>query len=155
MALPDRIRRRINRFGAGGCWLWTGALNSMGYGNTYWDGGYCLVHRVVYVELVGPIGRLCVLHRCDNPPCCNPEHLFLGTRKDNNADMMSKGRGGHGPAKGEKNPRAILSVDRVIAIKERAKLGFSFGEKTQLAREYGIARTTLSSILTGKNWKEV
>lgn len=76
-----------------GCWEWTGNKHSFGHGLTYIDGKKQSVHRLVYEALVGPIPNgLCVLHRCDNPPCFNPAHLFLGTRKDNNKDRDEKGR---------------------------------------------------------------
>lgn len=77
-----------------GCWFWTGALNGDGYGIVSIDGRLLLTHRVAYELFVGPIpdGHE-VCHRCDNPQCCKPAHLFVGTRTDNAADMWAKGRG--------------------------------------------------------------
>ena len=78
-----------------GCWEWQAALHDQGYG-MLWDadlGKMERAHRVSWVLFRGPIpSDLCVLHRCDNRPCVNPEHLFVGTVLDNNLDMLKKGR---------------------------------------------------------------
>ena len=78
----------------GGCWEWQGARNKDGYGAVGIRDGNQRVHRLSYEANIGPIGDMCVLHSCDNPPCCNADHLFLGTRKQNMADMVAKGRQG-------------------------------------------------------------
>ena len=77
-----------------GCWLWTGATASYGYGKMMLDGETVRAHRAAYLLLVGPIpDGLYVLHRCDVRRCVNPAHLFLGTPSDNTKDMLAKGRG--------------------------------------------------------------
>lgn len=94
---PDQARdafmRRLRRTGTG-CLAWTGATDPSGYGRVEWNGAIQLAHRVAYQILVGPIpdGQF-ICHRCDNPPCCEPQHLFAGTGLDNHNDMWSKGRG--------------------------------------------------------------
>lgn len=75
------------------CIEWTGAINSGGYGNLWYEGKYWKAHRLAWAQANGPIPPgMFVLHRCDNPPCVNLEHLFLGTAADNTADMLAKGR---------------------------------------------------------------
>jgi HNH endonuclease len=76
-----------------GCWVWTGRVNHKGYGKTSWQGKDKRVHRIFYEHHHGPIPEgLQVCHRCDNPPCCNPDHLFAGTALDNEWDKIAKGR---------------------------------------------------------------
>lgn len=96
-----------------------------------------------------------VCHRCDNPPCVNPGHLFLGTVRDNAIDKSAKGRhwmqkNGHLSA-GQNNPNAVLDWERVREIRRRSEEGAS---KIALAREFGIARTTLGHILARRTWVE-
>ena len=80
--------------GSEACWPWTGAKTTKGYGSLSRDGRTHLAHRIAFALARGPYdATVCVLHACDNPPCCNPGHLWLGTRADNNADRDSKGRG--------------------------------------------------------------
>ena len=106
---------RVNKAAAGGCWVWTGYRQKFGHGAMgYRDpvrGGRSvktiLAHRYSWELVNGPVPEgLCVLHRCDNPPCVNPEHLFLGTRSDNGKDMWRKGRG-----KSEGRRRKVRSVE--------------------------------------------
>lgn len=76
-----------------GCWEWCGALDGHGYGRTWRDGGRFLAHRRAWECVNGPIPEgMFVCHKCDNPPCCNPDHLFVGTALDNMRDAIRKGR---------------------------------------------------------------
>lgn len=76
-----------------GCWEWSTGRNSDGYGRVWYKGKITLAHRAAWDGLCGPIPQgLWVLHKCDNPPCVNPDHLFIGDRKDNMRDCASKGR---------------------------------------------------------------
>lgn len=103
MSVHDRllVRRTI----VNGCWVWSGSLNSKGYGRITVDKRRLLVHRVAWVELRGELpDGVGVLHTCDNPPCFNPEHLFLGDGVANMQDAISKGRdGGTGRINREKD----------------------------------------------------
>lgn len=135
------------------CWPWTGAKNKRGYGK--YNKGETIVgrlaHRIAYHMARGDIpSGLCVLHECDNPPCCNPKHLWLGTNADNNKDMIAKGRAKlHMTPKGAESPLTKLTSSEVNEIKhqlESGKTGIS------LAHKYGVGRSTISRIRTGQDW---
>jgi len=86
-----RLFSKIDR--SGKCWLWTAGKHTRGYGVFFLHGKNVRVSRLIWEIFYGPIPiGLDVLHKCDNPPCCNPEHLFLGTKQDNALDAVSKGR---------------------------------------------------------------
>lgn len=99
MTDEQRFWSYVAKAGKKDCWPWIGSnFNNKGYGRLAKRGGgrrrSRLAHRLAYSFAVGPIPKgKCVLHRCDNRKCCNPEHLFIGTIKDNNQDMWAKGRG--------------------------------------------------------------
>lgn len=135
-----------------GCIEWVGYVLN-GYGRIRWKGQRLAVHRVVYEHYHGPLGDLCVCHECDNPRCVNPDHLFSGTRAENNADKVRKGRqakgSGHG-VQGEKNHFAKLTAPQVLAI--RAELGLT---QRQIAAKYGISPPQVSNILNRKEWSHV
>ena len=89
-----------------GCWLWIGST-SHGYGQTNINGRPQRTHRVSYEYHIGPIpDDQCVLHKCDNPPCVNPSHLFLGSQQENLKDMKVKGRGIKGEMQGQAKLKA-------------------------------------------------
>lgn len=142
------------------CWVWTAALTEKGYG-VAWDGHRTQkAHRVAFYLTNGYWPESCVLHKCDNPPCVNPDHLWLGTRNDNNRDMYEKGRNRKGPLPKDKNynhprgtnhPGAILSPDIVRAIRaDKEKFSYS-----QLAKKYNIGMTTAYKVVKGITWSHV
>ena len=137
---------------ADGCWNWTGSKNIDGYGRVGIDGKTFSTHRLSYSLFNGdiPSGKS-VLHHCDNPPCVNPEHLFIGTQADNVRDCASKGRIRVGNRKGERHPTAKLTEDQVNQIR------FYSGYLTQewLANYFGVARQTVGDIITRRIWKHI
>jgi hypothetical protein len=130
--LADRLRP-----GPNGCMEWALHRNANGYGVTEHGGRCMLAHRVAWIVAHGPIPRgMYVLHRCDNRPCCNVEHLWLGTHAENAADMVAKGRQARGIRAGMRRGQAKLSaVARAEIVRRHGE-----GEKyARLASEYGIS----------------
>ena len=133
-----------------GCWVWTGLRHEGGYGE-FKGGGHRFAHRFSYELHKGPIPTgLLVCHKCDNPPCVNPSHLFVGTQKDNMQDMVAKGRHRRTGMSGSSNPQAVLSKFAVQAI--RADYATGRFRQRDLARKYGISRTQVSRIVRGEHW---
>lgn len=136
-----------------GCWLWTGATHAFGYGVicVRHGKGNMVAHRAMWIEHNGPIpDGLQVLHKCDNPPCCNPDHLFLGTKKDNMQDMISKGRQKHD--KGEKASKARLTERDVVDLRRLALGGIA---RKELERIYGLTKSGVAAIIRRRAWKHV
>lgn len=144
---------RINKDGPNGCWVYSGASDRRGYGRpATWASGRLkryYAHRRVYELLVGPIpeGKL-VLHRCDNPPCCNPEHLFLGDDRANHADKVAKKR----HTWGELTKRNKLSASQALEVLRAAPRGPYAAE---MARALGVSVGTIQSIVARRSWKEL
>ena len=127
------------------CWLWTRSVNNMGYGMIYVDGKLRTAHRVAWTFTYGPIpDKAFVLHRCDNPRCVRPAHLFLGNQIDNMGDCSKKGRARSGSAK--------LTPDDVRTIRARYAAGEGI---SALARAYGMWPMPIHSLVHGKTWKHV
>lgn len=135
-----------------GCWIWTGATDTRGYGHLRWRGRIVRAHRLAYELVNGPIPAgsghhgMVVRHSCDRRICCNPEHLLLGTQADNAADLRERGRR-KGRAAGSENGRAVLSSEDVIAI-----LSDERGTR-KIAAEYGVSRAAIQRIKSGVSWR--
>lgn len=150
--LAQRFWSKVDRRGDDECWRWTGAVDGYGY-------GYLgnrrrpnhKAHRLSYEIHFGTILEgLCVCHHCDNPPCVNPKHLFLGTLADNNEDRKRKGR--NHDRRGDKNSRAKLGWDDVRLIRELRSEGMS---QQCIAERFGVCQVTVSKIVRGQTWKEL
>lgn len=132
-----------------GCLLWIGYVDRHGYGvaniaNTH--GIQTSAHRIAWKLYRGEIPKgMCVLHRCDNPPCVNVNHLFLGTQSDNMKDARAKGR----MRKGSDHHNSKLLNEDVVAIRS------SVGLQRDIASRFGISRTNVSIIRSGKGWRHV
>ena len=125
----------------GQCLEWTGTVNNMGYGKLTSEGKSWYAHRLAFTLWHGPIpDGVFVLHHCDNPPCCNPEHLWLGTQTDNMRDCADKGRNRF---------RSSLNESQVRDIRER----YVWGMGRDLAFEYGVHPRTISRIVKRHTWK--
>jgi HNH endonuclease len=132
-----------------GCWIWQLARFKRGYGMVRSDGKNKLAHRFAFEACVAPIpeGAL-VCHHCDVPACCNPEHLFLGDHRANMADSARKGR-----RRGSKHPRAAFTEQLVADV--RAEYARGGVRQVDIAERFGVSRTTVGSLLCGRNWGHV
>lgn len=149
---------RMDRSGGpDSCWEWQGSLKAVnGYGRLIrGDNQHFLIHRIAYVLTYGPLGDLCALHHCDNPPCGNPRHLYAGTKQDNANDRVARGRINHHggiPCRGELNGLAKLTATDVRAI----RLAYEGGAKgVDLARHYGVRPSNISMIVLRRTWRHI
>lgn len=134
-----------------GCWSWTGPKNERGYGHIR----HQYAHRIAYELFVGPIpDGLFVLHRCDNPPCTNPEHLFIGTHADNMADANRKGRLDGRPNRplGEAVGTSKLTGEQVREMRRLAGDGWT---TKALAERFGVCADNVRLIKSRRRWTHV
>jgi hypothetical protein len=137
-----------------GCWIWNGSVFWDGYGqfNFKQDGLWkkARAHRASYEIFVGSAAGMVVCHRCDNPPCVNPDHLFLGTQLDNIRDMDAKGRRVKTTKIGERHPFAKLTEDQACAIRFN-----EVGTTQEIASRYGVSWSAVKSIRIGRTWRHL
>jgi hypothetical protein len=148
----DRFWSKVAVAGPDECWEWQRMRQRQGYGMYSVSGKMKYAHRVAWEFMHGPISDgLHVLHKCDNPPCCNPNHLFLGTHTDNMRDMFAKGR--CHSARGERNVNSKLTE---VIVKEMRRL-YATGAHTQtdLAAMYGVHVSLVHLVVRGKIWKHL
>lgn len=134
LAVFSRARLNIET----GCWEWTGGKIRGGYGSICLAGRAQRAHRAAFVATYGaiPVG-LCICHRCDNPTCVNPNHLFAGSQSENLRDAIQKGR------------RSVLDVATVLQIKSLLKQGIS---RKEIAQTYGTSKAVVTLIALGTTW---
>ena len=132
------------------CWLWTGYRIPSGYGQTHLDNRQKVyAHRVSWSICIGPIpSGVEVLHKCDNPPCQNPGHLFLGTQADNVHDAILKGRSDH--TFGEADGHVKLTPDSARVIQDLWTSGYT---QVYIADGFGVSPSTVAHIVHGRSWK--
>ena len=138
----------------GNCMIWQGNVMSDGYGRTYVNGNPWRVHRLMITLVTQqPIPKgYVVCHTCDTPLCCNPDHLFLGTPKQNHYDAMSKGR----HTKGEKVNTAKLTEQQVMEILQRwQNCAKKHGMQSKIAREFNVTAANIRQIVQGNTWKHL
>jgi hypothetical protein len=148
--LEERFWPRVNKDTLNGCWIWLGASAPSGHGRIGNHNKVYQTHRVSWELEYGSIpAGLCVLHKCDNPRCVNPEHLFLGTQIENLKDMDQKKRRRVGV--GIRNANAKLNNESVMEIREKYSSG-SF-TKTALSEKYGVSQSTIRQVVERKTWR--
>jgi hypothetical protein len=151
LTLAQRFQSQISTDNSRGCWEWTGKAFRNGYGCFYVAGKYCLAHRVAYALTFGEVDpSVVVCHRCDNPPCVNPDHLFAGSARDNVQDKCSKGR--QFRAIGSKCGNAKLAEWQVMDMRRERDTGALYRD---LALKYGISMKQVSKIITREQWAHV
>ena len=155
MSIEERFWSRVDKRGADECWVWRGNTNGRGYGVITFGGRRIGTHRLSWIFAHGPIpDGLCVMHKCDNRPCVNPNHIILGTLSENTKDMWRKGRQSKGhkfpPRHGELCGHAKLTTERVREIRARPDLGDVY-----FADQYGVSTSTIRAVRTGQNWAHI
>ena len=152
----DRLKSKVKVSESTGCWEWQASSTPLGYGQMRFQGTRWLSHRVSWVLFNGDIPEdncryrtFCVLHRCDNPCCVNPEHLFLGDQKVNSIDSVDKGRWGKRGLVGEKHGKALVTEDQVREIR------VSCNTYQQISERYGISKSAVSHIKKRRSWAHV
>lgn len=150
-SIQDRFESKLTK--SDGCWEWNAFKMGSGYGQFGLAGHMQYAHRVSYQLYIGEIPTgLYVCHKCDNPGCVNPAHLFLGTPADNVHDCENKGRGFHPGAPGTRNGHAKLTEVQVIEI--RAKYGEGV-RIAALAKEFGVSRRAIYHIVYHTSWAKI
>lgn len=145
----DRFFKKVKK--SDGCWLWTGNLNECGYGTigSGKNGKTILSNRACWLIHKGKIpDGLCVLHKCDNPACVNPDHLWIGTHAENMIDRQNKGR----TPKGSLCGRVKLTEEIVLSIRKDHSLGMT---RLAVAKKYNTSRTSAFAIIHRLSWKHI
>lgn len=156
--IKDRFWQKVAIGKRGECWPWTGHRNTHGYGiiatrdppNRQRFRAHRIAYELHHGTIVPP--DVLVLHSCDNPPCCNPRHLFLGTQADNVADMHTKNRESGGSQPGERNPFSKLTDADVRAIRSELAKGRTYAD---IGKQFGVHLSVIGRIATRKSWTHI
>ncbi len=141
--LEERFWSKVDRRTKIECWVWRGAKNLAGYGNIKVEGKYTNAHRISYKIHFGEIKKgLVICHKCDNPTCVNPNHLFSGTPQENDDDKVRKNRS----LKGIKHPLAKLNEQNVLEIRK------SVGTHQSIADKYNVSRRLIGMVKQKTIW---
>ena len=145
--LPMRFWSKVRKSDdPDGCWEWTGAKNPHGYGKLFVDGRFIDAHRLSYADAYGEPGERSVLHHCDNTSCVRPEHLFLGTQRENIMDKVRKDR----QHRGEQIRQAKLKESDIPIIFRMRQEGMSYAA---IARVFNVNHVSIFNVIKGKTWK--
>jgi hypothetical protein len=132
-----------------GCWKWTGGKTAQGYGNIWFDGSLRRANRIRWQLCFGEIPEgMLVLHKCDNPECTNPDHLFIGTQKDNMQDMIQKGRGRK--ANGSSHYMSKFTEQDILEMRKLSKEGHDIN---YISEKFSAKKGTIRAIINRTNWK--
>lgn len=152
-SLSDVVWPKVQKGAPEECWMWIGAKNHLGYGQINFRNKRIPATRAIWMLVWDekPASKMHVCHRCDNPSCVNPAHLFLGTAKDNMRDCIAKGRFRFlKTRRGVESSRAKLDDERVADIRRR----YSAGENiSDLSRSIGMSRAVIRDIVNGRVWR--
>ena len=152
-AIVKMLLREYARRVPSGCIEWTGGRTGAGYGQAYIHGVKVYAHRIAWIVKYGEIpAHLYVCHHCDNPPCCNPRHLFLGTHRENSIDAATKGLLPGNRTRGSVKPQAKLKECDVYLIRSLRRGGVSV---TQLVSRYQISETQIRRIVNRQSWRHL
>jgi len=149
--INQRFWSKVDMSNPFGCWPWLGYRYN-GYGRFNYEGRSTKAHRVAWFLRHGFVSsdkHIC--HRCDNPACCNPDHMFLGNAWANAQDRTRKGRSKGGSQPGERHPQAKLTWSTVRTIRRLFNEGAAM---PALAREYGVSKENVRLIVRNQGWIE-
>lgn len=149
--MPERFWAKVSKAGHSKCWEWLSSRDDLGYGMLWYEGRSVRAHRFSWLLANGAIPKgMKVCHSCDNPPCVNPSHLWLGTDADNSLDSVKKGR--HVRMMGSEHPMARLDERAVRTIRRLLAVGT---KQCDLAKMFRCSQANISRIAMRQTWSHV
>lgn len=146
---------RVGIGDAAACWLWRGSLNTWGYGDCVFEGRRVNASRAAYISKNGWIEPgLVVCHKCDNPACCNPSHLFAATQAENLADCRAKGRARGMFKGGAAHPRHTAKITQEM-VREAQRLFAEGVSQSEIGRRWGLHSSSISRAIRGQSWGDI